>query len=381
MNDLEEIFNNDNEFNFNEDEEQVSFKGLENLVAIPMDMSTELISEWYKKGKLKLDPIFQRRYVWDDTRKSAYIESLILGIPIPSILLADDKKQNKYISIDGKQRLNAIISFIADENNGKGFKLKNLQVLKELEGFTYIKLKNDGSKLEHLSRFQDAIVKGSIIKNYTEEQLYFIFNRLNTGSVPLSTQELRQSLYPGEFLNYINLFSLENENLKRVLGIRNPDKRMKDVELVVRYFSFKFFKEKYPNNLNAFFNNTCLYFNESWEANANLIKNECEELNNSISFIYEHFEDDSFRAFLYDEKLGIYKYGPTNRPMFDLLSVVFSNPENRNKVQEKQINLKKFVEDLFQTNENFYDGFLPTTHSKEKIEKRFSEFLNAFNNL
>ena len=139
MNDIEEIFDNDNEFNFNEDDEQISFKGLENLVAIPMDMSTELISEWYKKGRLKLDPLFQRRYVWDDIRKSAYIESLILGIPIPSILLADDKKQNKYIVIDGKQRLNAIISFIADESNGKGFKLKKLQVLKELEGYNYNK--------------------------------------------------------------------------------------------------------------------------------------------------------------------------------------------------------------------------------------------------
>ena len=332
MNDIEEIFDNDNEFNFNEDDEQISFKGLENLVAIPMDMSTELISEWYKKGRLKLDPLFQRRYVWDDIRKSAYIESLILGIPIPSILLADDKKQNKYIVIDGKQRLNAIISFIADESNGKGFKLKKLQVLKELEGYNYNKLKNDGSKLEYLSRFQDSIVKGSIIKNYTEEQLYFIFNRLNTGSVPLSTQELRQSLYPGEFLNFVNLFSLENENLRRVLKIKNPDKRMKDVELVVRYFSFKFFREKYPNNLNEFFNRTCQYYNETWEINSSLIKNECNELDKAITFIYENFSDDAFRAYLYDEKLGIFQYGPINRPMFDLLSVLFSYPQNRDKV-------------------------------------------------
>lgn len=381
MNDIEEIFDNDNEFNFNEDDEQISFKGLENLVAIPMDMSTELISEWYKKGRLKLDPLFQRRYVWDDIRKSAYIESLILGIPIPSILLADDKKQNKYIVIDGKQRLNAIISFIADESNGKGFKLKKLQVLKELEGYNYNKLKNDGSKLEYLSRFQDSIVKGSIIKNYTEEQLYFIFNRLNTGSVPLSTQELRQSLYPGEFLNFVNLFSLENENLRRVLKIKNPDKRMKDVELVVRYFSFKFFREKYPNNLNEFFNRTCQYYNETWDINSSLIKNECNELDKAITFIYENFSDDAFRAYLYDEKLGIFQYGPINRPMFDLLSVVFSYPQNRDKVIEKNINLKKFVENLFEYNKTFYDGFLPTTHSKEKIEKRFSEFLSAFSSL
>ena len=81
-----EYFDENNEFNTNEyDDKNVTLKDLENTLSIPMDVSMELISEWNKKGKLVLEPDFQRRYVWDNKKMSLFIESLMLGIPIPSI--------------------------------------------------------------------------------------------------------------------------------------------------------------------------------------------------------------------------------------------------------------------------------------------------------
>lgn len=378
-----EYFDENNEFNTNEyDDKNVTLKDLENTLSIPMDVSMELISEWNKKGKLVLDPDFQRRYVWDNKKMSLFIESLMLGIPIPSILLAEDKKQNKYIVIDGKQRLNSIIKFIASENQGKGFKLTGLEILKNLNGCTYQKLQTKGEFSQYLARFEDAILKCSIVKNYTEDQLYFIFNRLNTGSVPLSTQELRQSLYPGKFLSYINEFSMNNENLMKVLGIKTPDKRMKDVELVVRYFSFKYYLQQYPNNLNKFFNKTCELLNSQWDSNSNKIIVDCQELNNSIRFVYEKLGDDAaFRAYFINEETLTGQFGPINRPMFDLMSVFFSIPENRLKVNSKNINLKQFVISLFQNNTKFSNAFLPTTHSREKTDARFQEFEKEFKKL
>ena len=378
-----DYFDENNEFNTNEyDDKNVTLKDLENTLSIPMDVSMELISEWNKKGKLVLDPDFQRRYVWDNKKMSLFIESLMLGIPIPSILFAEDKKQNKYIVIDGKQRLNSIIKFIASENQGKGFKLTGLEILKNLNGCTYQKLQTKGEFSQYLARFEDAILKCSIVKNYTEDQLYFIFNRLNTGSVPLSTQELRQSLYPGKFLSYINEFSMNNENLMKVLGIKTPDKRMKDVELVVRYFSFKYYLQQYPNNLNKFFNKTCELLNSQWDSNSNKIIVDCQELNNSIRFVYEKLGDDAaFRAYFINKETLTGQFGPINRPMFDLMSVFFSIPENRLKVNSNNINLKQFVISLFQNNTKFSNAFLPTTHSKEKTDARFQEFEKEFKKL
>ena len=376
MEEFEKMFDSDNEFNTNEiDESSISIKALENLAIIPMDLSMELILEWVRKGKLVLDPNFQRREVWDIKKKSKFIESLILGIPIPSILLADDRKNNQYIVIDGKQRISTIVQFMAIDNDNKGFRLKDLEILKELENFNYKKMLSDGNVVDLLSSFQNAILKSSIVRNYTEEQLYFIFNRLNTGSVPLSTQELRQSLFPGRFLDYVNEYSYDNVWIKSVLGIAKPDKRMKDVELVVRYISFKYFLSSYSNSLNEFFNNTCIYFNKTWDENKDAIINECLELNNAISFVFDNLGKDSFRAYLQNKETKEWKFGPINRPMFDLMSVVFSNPNNRKIINDNNINLRTLIIDLFTKNDIFYDAFLPTTHSKDKTDKRFDIFL------
>ncbi len=376
MEEFEKIFDSDNEFNFNEiDQSSISIKALESLAIVPMDLSMELILEWVRKGKLVLDPNFQRREVWDIKKKSRFIESLILGIPIPSILLADDRKNNQYIVIDGKQRISAIVQFMAINNDNKGFKLKDLEILKDLENFTYKKMLSDGNVVDLLSGFQNAILKSSIVRNYTEEQLYFIFNRLNTGSVPLSTQELRQSLFPGGFLDYVNEYSYDNEYIKNVLGISKPDKRMKDVELVVRYISFKHFLDSYSNSLNDFFNNTCIYFNKTWIENKAKIINDCVELNNAISFVFANLGNDAFRAYLQNKESKEWKFGPINRPMFDLMSVVFSDPTNRSLISDKNINLRTFIIDLFTEDDIFYDAFQPTTHSKDKTDKRFDIFL------
>ena len=150
---------------------------------------------------------------------------------------------------------------------------------------------------------------------------------------------------------------------------------MKDVELVVRYISFKYFLSSYSNSLNEFFNNTCIYFNKTWDENKDAIINDCLELNNAISFVFDNLGKDSFRAYLQNKETKEWKFGPINRPMFDLMSVVFSNPNNRKIINDNNINLRTLIIDLFTKNDIFYDAFLPTTHSKDKTDKRFDIFL------
>lgn len=354
----------------------ISIDSFERAIVIPMDLSIELISAWHSANKLDINPSFQRRVVWDEVRMSLFIESIILNVPIPSILLANDEHSNKFLVIDGKQRLSSILRFVSPENDGKGFKLKGLKVLSELNGYTYKKLSEDATKEKYFTRIENAILKTNVIKKYDFSLLYFIFSRLNSGSVALSTQELRQSLYPGKFTDFINDYSMSSHGIRDVLNLKTLDKRMRDAELLVRYFSFKYYRDSYDGKINEFFNNTCDRLNKEWANKEAIIKQDAEEMEKAIDFIYDKFGNDAFRVyFVKDNSEG---FGPFNRPMFDLMTTVFSSQENRDKIISNNIDLKAFLINLFKTNNNFSKAFLPTTHSKEKTNVRFAEFLKAF---
>lgn len=357
----------------------ITIDSFENAYVLPMDLSIEMITNWHNSSKLVLTPSFQRRIVWEKNRISQFIESLILNIPIPSILLANDEKNNKFLVIDGKQRLNAIISFISPDKEGKGIKLSNLKVLKDIEGYTFDKLKNDPSKEMYLNKIENYLLKANVLKKHDTKLLYFIFSRLNSGSVPLSTQELRQSLFPGSFTNFINKYSSTSIGIRRVLKLKTPDKRMRDAELLVRYYSFKYFYKDYNGSINEFFNNTCEILNKEWENRKEKINKDVVELELAIDFIYKHFGEDSFKVYFVEEEKEF--FGPFNRPMFDLMSSIFSDKVNRDEVQRKNIDLKAFTIALFKTNRNFADAFLPTTHTKEKTKARYDEFINALKNV
>ncbi len=353
----------------------ISVASLEKTMVLPMDLSVEMITSWYSSKKLAMNPAFQRRYVWNDVLKSAFIESLILNVPIPSILLANDVKNNKFIVIDGKQRLHAIISFIAPENDGKGFKLKGLKILTELNGFNYKKLLSDTSKTKYLNKIENALIKANVLKNYDNNILYFIFNRLNGGSIPLSPHELRQSLYAGEFINFINDYSLSSMGIKKILNLKTPDKRMRDAELMVRYYAFKYYGDSYNGSINDFFNDTCDRLNKMWSTEKEQIIQDAAQFESAVEFIYSYFGEDAFRVYFIKEDKEY--FGPFNRPMFDLLTCVFSSVTNREYVAEKQIDLKTFTINLFRTNQKFAEAFLPTTHSKEKTNARIEEYKKA----
>lgn len=224
-----------------EKEEKSPINGMGNIGAafiVSSDWTLETIYSQIEKNNIDLDPKFQRRDVWSDIKKSRLIESILLRIPIPQLLLAEKKeKYNNYIVIDGKQRLLAIKQFMdgLDEKNENPLKLKGLLVLEELNGKTARQVKELGAddKIDY-SNFENETIRSIFIRNWPSyEYLYTVFNRLNTGSSPLSAQELRLSLFPGKFAEFTNVHS-SNVTILKLLGKSEPDKRMKDVELVIR---------------------------------------------------------------------------------------------------------------------------------------------------
>ncbi|ECR7467479.1 DUF262 domain-containing protein, partial [Salmonella enterica] len=187
----------------------------------------------------------QRRDAWDKSRKSNFIESLILGLPIPQLVLAERKEQRgAYIVLDGKQRLLSIRQFAAEkgDENYESLKLSGLEIRTDLKGKNLHDLKDDASYYNDVAAFENQPIRTVVIKNWpSEEFLYHVFLRLNTGSVQLAPQELRQALHPGPFVSFVDASAPDNEAIKNILKLKKPDFRMRDNELLLRFYALKNF--------------------------------------------------------------------------------------------------------------------------------------------
>ncbi|MDF3731776.1 DUF262 domain-containing protein, partial [Enterobacter hormaechei] len=173
---------------------------------------------------------------WDKSRKSNFIESLILGLPIPQLVLAERKNQRgAYIVLDGKQRLLSIRQFAAEKDDlvYESLKLSGLAIRADLKGKNVHDLRENADYYNDVAAFENQPIRTVVIKNWpSEEFLYHVFLRLNTGSVQLAPQELRQALHPGSFVSYIDSVAPENEAIKSILKLKKPDFRMRDNELL-----------------------------------------------------------------------------------------------------------------------------------------------------
>ena len=206
-----------------------------------IEYDLETLVKKIDKGIIKLDPEYQRRHRWTDETSSKLIESLILNIPIPLIYLSQDvdvdeesDEESRYSVIDGQQRLNAIVRFFKNR-----YKLQGLDSLNELDGFTYANLPPF-----LIRRLEERTVKCLRIDSTLDNQIkYDIFERLNTGSIKLEPQELRNAVSRGPFNDLIKRLS-QNPNFRSMIRVNetSPDtnnrvKKMADVELVLRFFA------------------------------------------------------------------------------------------------------------------------------------------------
>jgi len=232
------------------------------------DWTTETLISQITKGNIQLNPNFQRRDAWDKSRKSKFIESLILGLPVPQVVLAESKEQRgSYIVLDGKQRLLSIRQFAADENDGvyEQLKLSGLEIRRDLIGLNLDSLRKSTIYFDELSSFENQPIRTVVIKNWPNERfLYHVFLRLNTGSVSLSPQELRQALHPGLFVTFLDLESSKSSSLREILKNTKADFRMRDAELLLRFIAYKNFLNAYSGSLKDFLDATCKRLNDEW---------------------------------------------------------------------------------------------------------------------
>lgn len=364
----------------NEDDVQVNLNEYQQAVIWSTDWTTGTIVTQMDKGTIDLKPKFQRREAWDDKRKSKFVESIILGLPIPQIILAERKdKKGTYIVIDGKQRLLSIRQFFskADDNVFPRLKLKGLDSLNSLNNKSFIDLQGDPSLEDFATQLENQPIRTIVIKNWPNEAfLYNVFLRLNTGSLPLAPQELRQALHPGPFIDYTDQFSIDSLQIKKTLNIVEPDYRMRDIELVIRFFAFKYFISNYNGNLKKFFDETVEKLNNHWDQQEQGILNSSLELNNAIDFTYEVFGDNAFRKW----KDKMYQ-GRFNRAIYDIMVYYFSEPNIRNAAKGRYEQIEDRFRWLCVNDVEFLNSFETSTKNIGPTNKRYSTWGNTISEI
>ena len=182
------------------------------------------------KGKILIQPDFQRNQVWDKKQKSKFIESIILNFPLPPIYL-NETKESTYIVIDGLQRSTALKQFYKGE-----YALTGIEALPKYNGR---KFKDLPEVLQ--SKFEDKKLTVFILKPSTPMVvIYDLFNRINTGGTQLNRQEVRNCIFIGKSTQLLKELS-EQQYFKQAINSGVSDKRMKDREVILRYLAFRWF--------------------------------------------------------------------------------------------------------------------------------------------
>ncbi len=250
----------------------VEFDDEEELIHEPFDPNTISIEQKpvpmdtllrrLKQGSLKLSPDFQREEVWNQTRQSRLIESLILRIPLPMFYVAADKDGNWEV-VDGLQRISTIRNFILGDKKGKFLSLKNLEFLeKKLKGKTFKSIENDPLHQKLLNTIHETELRFTVINPGTPEEVKRnIFKRINTGGMPLTAQEIRHALYQGHSTELLTTL-VETKAFKEAIGRKINDTRMAARELIIRFLSFEVLpRSSYASNMDSWLSNAMQVMN------------------------------------------------------------------------------------------------------------------------
>lgn len=345
------------------------------------DWTTETIVNQLRRGNINLNPRFQRRNAWDTIRKSRFVESLVLGLPVPQIVLAEERgKKGSFVVIDGKQRLLTLRQFSAraEGDDFNQLKLAGLADRPALNGLTYGDLQDREDLAGELNTFDNQTIRTVVIRGWTDERyLYSVFLRINTGSVQLSPQELRQALHPGPFSDFIDDVSVSHDGVRHLLKLKDPDFRMRDVELVLRYFAYRNFANEYDGNLKSFLDVTTLRLNRDWGDQQDKLNGQADELDAALARIREIFTERNevrkWNGQQYEKRI--------NRAVFDIMAYYFSDLQVRELSRGQEEPIKQAFQALCEHDRGFLASIEQTTKSKEANRIRFETWAGTLNQL
>lgn len=218
-------------------EDDYSDDSLFNISSWGADLSFRELVSMYDDDEL-VKPELQRKYVWDKVEASRFIESILLGLPVPSIFLAQSGSQK--LIVDGYQRIMTVYDYMRGifSTDKKVFKLANSEKINiRWRNKAFAELSTDDQRKIKSTTIHAIIFEQKKPEN-DDTSLYQVFERINTSGRTLTPQEIRNCVYQGPFNTL--LFELnENNEWRKLFGIDTPDSRMRDVEFILRFFVMK----------------------------------------------------------------------------------------------------------------------------------------------
>ena len=340
------------------------------LLEINREKLPNFVESLKKPGYMDLKPFYQRRKRWNKQKQSRLIESFLINIPVPPIILYEEK-YNSYEVMDGQQRITAIRDFYQNQ-----FELTGLEIWPELEGRTYKELPtNIQAGIDRRSISSITIITEST--SSPEEALFLkqqTFERLNTGGVDLSNQEVRNCLYHGKFNSlllelannhiFAEAWKLPPQNKKKENALYQ---KMEDVELILRFFALRN-AEKFSGSMKDFLD---LYMRKSLDFSDKDIKLLEKTFLETIALGYELYGENLFKPF--DPKSGTWKKR-SYKAYYDAVMVGLSrNLSQENLLKERKSKVIDETKKLLEKDESgLFTG--KGKNTKSDIQKRIEMF-------
>ncbi len=306
-----------------------------------------------KEGDIVL-PSFQRGYVWEISRASQFVESLLLGLPVPGIFLSTVESNQKLLVVDGSQRLRTLKMFYEND-------LELIDVQKQFLGLTYSSLQPTDRR-----RLDNSILHATVVRQEDpsddNSSVYFVFRRLNTGAMPLKPQEIRAAIYGGLFNQFLDEVN-SNPIWRDLYGKSSPDQRRRDQEMILRFFALYFYSQDYARPMEDFLNRYMVKNrNLQFQSKVELLR----IFENTIEVIQKCLGKKAFRL-----------RGPLNVALFDAVMVgVAKRLQNKGDIPSCDSLNGQYTKLL--ADQTFVDAITKATATEEHVKQRIERGIRYF---
>ena len=337
------------------DEDIVTTSDLFSISSFGVDYPVEtLVSRM--RSTLFYIPDFQRQFIWSQNQSSRFIESLLLGLPVPGIFLFKEPDTGRHLVIDGQQRLKSLLFFFDGLFRGREFLLTGLE--SEWAGRTHTTL-SDADR----ARLADAVIHATVFKQDLPQNdinsVYEVFERINTGGSKLSSQEIRSCICHGNFNDFLHRLN-ENDDWRKIFGPQS--KRLRDVETILRFLAFYEAQDDYSSPMKHFLNNYMRRKRHDTDEELVPLEN---VFSSTMSFVNQTLGERPFRP---DRALNVAVFDAVSTSIAHMLQG--AQQLGAGDVQQVYGNLLE--------NEQFRFGYTRSTADPENVRRRFEEAQRAF---
>lgn len=341
-----------------------------NITSYGADFDVEGLVRRASRGSVYV-PEFQRGFVWSLQQSSRFVESLLLGLPVPGIFLAQDPETEKLMVIDGQQRLKTLQFFYSgvfgdvtlEGRQPRPFALRGVN--KEFERLKYADLRE-----REQERLDNSLLHATVVRQNSPDDgmssIFHIFHRLNTGGERLTPHEIRQALYRGGLMDSVNELN-NNDEWRAIFGPKS--RRQKDQELVLRFWAMYVRAQEYAAPMQGFLNN----FVE-------------QNRNPSIEFLYEGRSLFTATMKAFNAAVGRRAFRTEgswqlNAAVFDSMAVELARYINRKHGDPPASDVLRQIHDTILKDDEYISSVAGGTAQAAQVQIRMRKAADAFGEL